>query len=436
VKYDSTSFGSSLLFLSYGSKLSRFLRFGFAENISLGVNFKYYQQGFTGGGSVMQDAVGYGTDADLGLQWKVYPWATLGLIFKNFLPESMGGKFSWQRNSITEGIPMIFKLGGHFKILGLSALRPDPEQSLDLLLDFEKNNDQSRPNLWHLGLEYWPAEDFALRAGIDQKAKATEAGVGVDNNFTLGIGLRFWGFTFDYAYHPFGELSENAAHFFSFGYRGEEKGRKLAKIAAEKKVSPIPTPEVVVRQKVKTFTDVPEGYWAQKPIEYLATLGIMDGYQDGTFRPTKEITRGELAVILVKAKGFEVGQVKLKFKDVPPQSYEEPYISMAVERKYITGYPDGTFRPNERITRAEAASILARFSGLYLKPKVEARVFPDVPRDHWASPAIAATKEVGFFTYLSGKSFGPNLYLTRAEAAELISKIPLVKRKIQELLKE
>jgi len=382
----------------------------------------------------MKDAAGGGMDADLGLMWDANRWMTLGLAFQNFLPESFGGKFVWQKNQITEGIPMVVRTGGQFRILGLSALRESEDQRLDLVLDYEKNTMKNRPAVLHVGVEYRPMETMALRVGVDQKPKATEAGTGIDSNLTAGVGIFLGGFTFDYAYHQFGELSENTTHFFSIGYRGEEKKERVKK-KAEKKKPTVPLPEVALKPKLKTFTDVPENYWAHKPIAYLATLGIMEGYKDGTFHPTEEITRGELAVLLIKAKGFTVGkEAKIKFSDVPLQSYEAPYISLAVERKYVTGYPDGTFRPEKRVTRAESAAILARFSGLYVKPKVRQRVFPDLVVEHWASPAVAATREIGLFEYLAGQGFGPKLFLTRAEAAEIISKTPFAKKKIEELL--
>jgi hypothetical protein len=119
---------------------------------------------------------------------------------------------------------------------------------------------------------------------------------------------------------------------------------------------------------------------------------------------------------------------------VPAKSYEEPYISFAVGRKYITGYPDKTFRPQARVTRAEGAMILARWAGLYQKPKLEKAPFPDMPVNHWAAPAVAATKTAGLFEYLSGQSFGPKLNLTRAEAAEIISKAPFAKKQIEKLI--
>ena len=180
---------------------------------------------------------------------------------------------------------------------------------------------------------------------------------------------------------------------------------------------------------------MPEDYWAFKPIQYMTTLGFLDGFSDGTFKPTREITRGELAVLLVKTKGFTVNkQTPIQFSDVPRESEQAPYISLAVDRKYLTGFPDGTFQPDKRITRAEAAVTLARFAGLDLKTKLEQKPFADIPVKHWAAPAIAADKQAGLFEYLAGKGFGPDLYLTRAEAAEIISKTDFAKQRIEKLI--
>ena len=426
-QYDSTDYGSSQILFSYGSKLSRFLRNGAGQNISLGATLKLFSQGFTGGGLAMQNANGSGMDADLGFRWETNQKLSFGLTLQNFLPASFGGKFTWQKNGVTEGIPMITRVGGHYAYWS----------NLDLMCDYEKSEAAGRPGVFHLGSEFWPIETLALRVGLDQKPRATESGIGVDNNLTAGVGFAFGGFTFDYAYHQFGELSENATHFFSLGYRGIDREKLREKAAAEKKNrrATIPQPEIVAKPKLVSFTDVPDGYWAKKPIDYLSTLGIMGGYDDNTFRPTQELTRSELAVLLVKAKGFTVGNgVRVKFKDVSPQSFEAPYISFAVERKYLTGYPDKTFRPQDRVTRAEGAMIFARWTGLYLKPKLEKSPFSDLPADHWAAPAIAATKTAGLFEYLSGQGFGPKLNLTRAEAAEIISKSPFAKKQIEKLI--
>lgn len=444
-QYGSADYGANQLVFAYGSKLSRFLKNGAGGNLAFGASLKIFSQGFSGGAisptsgtNPLNDATGAGLDADFGLQWIARDWATFGLVFQNFLPQSFGGKDVWGANSVnsvTEGFPAVTRVGGQFHLLGPSGLRND-EKTLDMLVDYDNNSATGRPSTWHLGLEYQPLDQFYLRCGLDQKPKADETGIGVDNNLAFGVGIIFAGFSFDYAYHQFGDLSENTSHFFSLGYRGEEKAKAKARSAkSEKSKIGIPPVEIVSKPALKVFSDVPEDYWAFKPIQYLTTLGFMDGYADGTFKPTKEISRGELAVLLVKAKGFTVTQdTQNKFTDVSRQSEAEPYISLAVDRKYMNGFPDGTFQPDKRITRAEAAVTLARFSGLYLKTKLEQKPYQDIPVNHWAAPAIAAAKDGGLFEYLAGKSFGPDLYLTRAEAAEIMAKTPFVKQQIERLI--
>jgi hypothetical protein len=430
----STDYGSSIIYLSYGTKLDRLLQER-GQNFYVGANLKVFTQGFSGGGSSLQGATGTGMDADLGLLWQASTWSRLGVTVANCLPFSMGGKFVWKKNNVEEGIPMALRAGGAFKVLGESGFRPSETQDLSLLLDYETGRGVNRPAVWHAGLEYWPMEILALRCGIDQKPKAAESGTGVDNNLTAGVGLRYRGFTFDFAYHQFGELSENTTYFFSLGYRGIEEAIKKFMEKKEEKKPVIPLAEVAPKPELKTFIDVPADYWARKPIEYLATLGIMGGYPDQTFRPDRSLTRAELAALLVKTKEFEVKKVTKKpFKDVGSADWSAPYVQVAVERKYVSGYPDGTFQPNQRISRAEAAVVFAKFSGLYVKPKLSEDVYPDIKKSHWAAPAIAADKEAGLFEYLSTAKFGANEFLTRAEAAEILSKVPFVKDKIKELI--
>ncbi|MBN3032657.1 MAG: S-layer homology domain-containing protein [Candidatus Saganbacteria bacterium] len=443
VQYSSSDYGSSQFIFSYGSRLSRFLKNGAADNIGLGVSLKLFSQGFTGGAAPptgganpLNDASGSGMDADFGLLWQYNDWTSFGLVCQNFLPESFGGRFNWQKNAVSEPIPMIARLGGKFHLLGPAAYYKNNDRTLDVSLDYENNSSANYPAAWHLGLEFQPRAGFFLRGGLDQQAKAAEAGIGVDNNLSLGVGLLLAGFSFDYAYHQFGELSDNATHFFSLGYCGEEERRVRPRPAlSDKKKPAVPLPEVVGKPAMAGFSDVPANYWAQKPIQYLATLGLMSGFPDGTFRPTAEVTRREMAVMLVKAKGFSVTkEIKNGFFDVPANDPAAPFISLAVERNYLTGHADGSFQPGQVLTRAEAAVIMAKFAGLYVKEKVQQKPFADVSVDHWAAPAIAADKGAGLFAYLAGQGFGPALPLTRAEVAEMISKTPFAKTQIEKLI--
>ena len=433
-----TDYNSNVVYLSYSTKLSSILQ-GKAEGLSLGLNMKFFSQGFSGGGTAMQNAVGSGMDADLGLMWQLNPWAKLGYTFNNFLPQTLGGRFEWENQTEVESIPMSMQMGGEFGLLGQDSLIKNDSQKLDLLADYQTAKESNQPALWHLGLEYWPSDILAFRVGMNQKPKAgaNNTEVAIDNNLTGGVGLRFFGFTFDYAYMQMGELSDNITHFFSFGYRGIDEPKKKSRKKIEKEAAnTIPVPEVVTKPNLKTYKDLADDYWAKKPIEYLASLGIMGGYPDQTFRPDKELTRSELAVLLVKAKNFKINPVaEIEFSDVRPRDWFAPYVAIAVDRQYMNGYPDETFRPNQIVSRAEAALIFARYAGLYMKPKMSQSVYPDVDTKHWASSAVAAGKEAGFYEYISSGDFGLDKSLTRAEAAEILAKTPFVKEKIKELIK-
>ncbi|MBI5400472.1 S-layer homology domain-containing protein [Candidatus Saganbacteria bacterium] len=388
---------SSIISFDYATELSRLLR-GRFSNVSLGASLKYFLQGFSGGQSgssnPLADATGNGMDLDLGLTWQANSWLRLGGVANNVLPTAAGGKFKWTKNNVTEGIPLALRLGGNLKLLGPLAWRRSEAQKVDLNFEYEAGR-ESRPALWRYGVEFWPTQLLALRAGLDQKPKAlSSGGIDVDNNLTAGVGLVFGGFSFDYAYHQFGDLTENATYFFSVGYRGEE--RTIARKMVDKlKKEPLLIAEVAPKPELKHFSDVPNNYWARQPIEYLAALGIMPGRTEMTFVPEGLLTRGELSVILAKEK---------------------------------------IAKPEQTITRAEAAVMLTNFAGLWVKKKVSSRVYSDVSAKHWAAPAIAAGKMAGFYAYLAGQHFQPSRPLARSEAAEILSKIPAIKQKIKELI--
>ena len=197
-----TDYSTSMIFLSYATRLSRILKGNKGDNISIGLNLKYYFQGFSGDASVlqsanMQSATGVGMDADLGILLTATPWARFGLNFKNFLPQTFGGRFTWQNSDEIEGIAMSIRSGGNFSLLGKSGMFVSEDQTLNLLIDYESAGENNHPANWHTGLEYWPLEILSLRTGIDQAPKAGESGVGVDNNFSAGVGIKFRGFSFD-----------------------------------------------------------------------------------------------------------------------------------------------------------------------------------------------------------------------------------------------
>ena len=137
-----------------------------------------------------------------------------------------------------------------------------------------------------------------------------------------------------------------------------------------------------------TFNDVAKGYWAANYIGYMQQFGIVTGYEDGSFRPDAPVTRAEFAAI---ASRFEkLTQGSKSFTDVPDTHWAVKYINFAATRGWVTGYADGTFKPEHSITRAEVAAVTCRLlersaDQTYIRSHIgELRTFADVTESHWA----------------------------------------------------
>ncbi len=436
-----TDYNASLFILSYGGEVSKFPLFEWAKGVNVGLNAKIFLQGFTNSSPSLESGTGF--DMDFGIQYMPTDYFSLGVSAHNCLPMSSGGKFIWpavagRSEPLEESIPLLIKTGCAVKLWGEDGLQQAGEQELYVALDVDMYHpDANKPGIWHFGAEWWPMESLAIRAGVDQNPAASTTGIGVENNLTGGVGLMYRGYTFDYAYHQQGELPENATHYFSLGYVGERLITKAEEKKMEEVIKPKPVivPVVKAKPELKTFTDVLPGYWAKEPIEYLATLGILGGYPDGTFRPDNTLTRAELSAILVRARGVEPEKpLADPFPDLSRDYWAAGYVESAVAMKLVGGYPDGTFKPFNPVSRAEGVVIIARFAELPVSGDVVVSPFPDLPLNHWATPAVYTATEAGLLTYLSGKNFEPRKNLTRAEVAEILSKTPWAREKIRNLL--
>ena len=112
--------------------------------------------------------------------------------------------------------------------------------------------------------------------------------------------------------------------------------------------------------KTNSYTDVPSDRWFNNAISTLSNMGIIDGYADGSFRPDAPITRAEFTKIAVSFFEYADYVYENTFADVRSGSWYTQFIAAAVEIGLIEGYPDGTFRPDNYITRAEACTIVNR----------------------------------------------------------------------------
>lgn len=145
-------------------------------------------------------------------------------------------------------------------------------------------------------------------------------------------------------------------------------------------------------QSTKTnFSDVASNAWYAKEVAFVESLGIINGYDDGTFRPHDSITRAEVTTIVMRVERFKDEVISPEFKDIKG-NWAEKAIDAAYKQKIINGYPDGTFRPDNKITRAEAVTLMNNVLNI---KSVEARaVFTDI-MGHWAAPAITAAATLG-----------------------------------------
>ncbi|MDJ0737319.1 MAG: family 10 glycosylhydrolase [Nostocaceae cyanobacterium] len=180
---------------------------------------------------------------------------------------------------------------------------------------------------------------------------------------------------------------------------------------------------------VSTSTPFPDitNHWARDFIEALAQRRILNGYPDGTFRPDKSVTRAEFAAIAATVFNKPQEREYVPFTDVPPSHWAAKAIQKAYERGFIVGYPDGSFRPNNRIARGDV--FVALVNGLELATKVEPDLLaglPQIYRDalnipNYAKNQVAIATRVGMVaSYPNVKILNPKVAATRADIAAIV----------------
>lgn len=163
------------------------------------------------------------------------------------------------------------------------------------------------------------------------------------------------------------------------------------------------------------FSDV-QGHWAETQIKQWAEKGLAGGYPDGTFKPDKEVTRAEFVALTNRAFEIEKTGVVEGFSDVKPGQWYYESIAAAKSAGYIGGYSDGTFRPEQTITRQEVASILVRLLGLEQTTEGLA-AFTDAGQiPEWSRTSVGAVAKTGLMGGYPDNTFKATRSITRAEA--------------------
>lgn len=166
------------------------------------------------------------------------------------------------------------------------------------------------------------------------------------------------------------------------------------------------------------FSDVSD-HWAEEQICDLYEEGILEGYSERTFSPNGEVTRAEFLKIVLLNLGYTIYAVQSAgFSDVNPGDWYYQYVTFARSKGFVSGYGDGSFHPNDPITRAEALAIITEVAGFnsHDYQGFESQ-FSDVNSSDWFATAVAVGVDYGIVEGYGDGSFRPNSNLTRAEAS-------------------
>ncbi len=163
------------------------------------------------------------------------------------------------------------------------------------------------------------------------------------------------------------------------------------------------------------------GHWASGQMNAWIGQGIIKGYPDGTVKPDASVTRAEFMAMVNKAYRLS-GTSGKAYKDVSAKSWYFPVVDTAATAGYIGGYPDGTMRPDARISRNEAAVIIMKASGLSGNSTASS-VFSDSRKiPSWAQDAVGAAYRKGAMSGYPDGTFGGERYISRAEAVISLSR--------------
>ncbi len=179
------------------------------------------------------------------------------------------------------------------------------------------------------------------------------------------------------------------------------------------------------------FADVAK-HWAKDSINAMGSRLIVSGSGNGNYSPNKEITRAEFAAIVIRALGLKAETTESRFTDVKASSWYEGYVETAISYGIITGYSNGKFGPNDKITREQAMTMIARamkLTGLYsalTEAEMSAQIssYADgASSSKYAKEGIATCLKTGVVSGKSSSRLAPKDYITRAEVAVIIERM-------------
>lgn len=184
------------------------------------------------------------------------------------------------------------------------------------------------------------------------------------------------------------ELNKNAKFAYITGYPDKtvKAGAPITRAEVSAIFARLMKSAILMDENYRSqFGDVRSGVWYTNYIGYLEGFNILTGYPDGSFRPNNHITRAEFAVIISKFAQLKT-DTPSKFKDVNDSHWAKKYVDNAVAQGWMGGYPDGSFKPNQPITRAEVVTVVNKM--IERSPQKDSLSksdrYKDLKQDYWA----------------------------------------------------
>lgn len=185
-------------------------------------------------------------------------------------------------------------------------------------------------------------------------------------------------------------------------------------------------PTAPTQPPAPTFKDVPSSHWAYPYVTKLAANGTISGYDDGTFKPNNNVTREEFVKMIIGAAGLLSSSAQCEFADVANDAWFYSYVASGFEKGIISGVTDTEFGIGRNITRQDVAVIAARIL-TYLEaeiPELTEVTLTDIDTvSDYAQESVKLLNGIGIIGGFDDGSFMPHNALTRAEAAAIISRL-------------
>lgn len=254
-------------------------------------------------------------------------------------------------------------------------------------------------------------------------------------NFSGGGGSTVTSYTVSYSAGSHGGFAEDAKTRETVSINGKpsnvpsvtaEEGWTFAGWSTDGETIVDPTQVTITKNTTFTALYEKDGSVDVQPpaIDAEYTKPYAAGYPDGTFMPDNNITRAELAAMIARLSyGDDIpSSYVASFPDVAADAWYSKYVGYLEGLNVLTGYNDGTFQPENTITRAEVCAVIARAQKMSLLT-YEDGLFTDVEADYWASQYIETLEANGIISGYADGSFGPASPITRAETVTIINRV-------------